>query len=441
MKKILSTKYLRFFIPILGIILSSINNTLGLVVFTVGLIWIISHINVKRKSLKIAKYTLISILTMSAIFMPFTDKSETLAENQPNENVENQQALKVEATDESEKKADIEAETKDEIEKKADIEEEKEKSIESQSEQQKQEIILKTTKELVNKNKELLDIKPKENHFFVKINNNKADFDYSTLKPEVYEKYSELDALGRVGVANAVLGKETMPTEARKSISGIYPTGWKQVKYDVIKTQDLYNHCHLIAFQLAAENDNPKNLMTGTRQFNSAGMTQFENKVADYIESTNNHVRYRVTPYFKDDELLARGVQMEAYSIEDNGKGINYNVYIYNTQKGVKLNYANGNSELIQVKTKPKLEKKVNTFASSVPKSKAPKSKTLKSKTTKAPENKPDKSSKLKASVKQRKYHHPGCRNYNRIKAKNAIYFNTIKEAENAGYIPAKCCN
>ncbi len=301
----------------------------------------------------------------------------------------------------------------------------KKESVLHKIEKKSDESEFKTTSDLVYKNSQLLNNKPKENIFFVKVNNNKADFDYDSLKPKVYERYSELDKLGRVGVANAVLGKETMPTKPRVSSYKTTPTGWKQVKYDIIKTQDLYNHCHLIAFQLSGKNDEPKNIMTGTRQFNAAGMTQFENKVANYIDATNNHVRYRVTPYFKDNELVARGVQIEAYSIEDSGKGVNFNVYVYNTQKGIKINYATGDSELIEVKKNNSINTLVSTTKNDEPKKAV----------------KPKVDLKLKISRRQRKYHHPSCRNYNRIKDKNAVYFKTTEDAEKAGCIPAKCCN
>lgn len=161
-----------------------------------------------------------------------------------------------------------------------------------------------------------------------------------------YENYSPLDGIGRCGVATACLGKETMPTEERGEIGSVKPSGWHTVKYDCVDGKYLYNRCHLIGFQLSGENANKRNLITGTRYMNIEGMLPFENMVADYIKETGNHVLYRVTPVFCDDELVARGVQMEALSVEDNGDGICFNVYCYNNQPGVTIDYATGNSEL-----------------------------------------------------------------------------------------------
>lgn len=161
------------------------------------------------------------------------------------------------------------------------------------------------------------------------------------------EAYSKLDALGRCGVAFAHVGKETMPTEERGEIGHIKPTGWHTVKYpSVIKDRYLYNRCHLIAFCLAGENDNPKNLITGTRSMNVDGMEPYELKVLDYVRKTGNHVLYRVTPNFIGDNLVADGVQMEAWSVEDAGKGICFCVYVRNIQPGVEIDYSTGESKL-----------------------------------------------------------------------------------------------
>ena len=180
---------------------------------------------------------------------------------------------------------------------------------------------------------------------YVKINNNIPTFDSSMLSTECYEYYSELDSLGRCGVTYACVGQEIMPTEDRESIGHIKPTGWHTVKYnDLIDGNYLYNRCHLIGFQLTGENANEKNLITGTRQFNVEGMLPFENMVALYVRSTGNHVMYRVTPIFEGRNLLASGVQMEAYSVEDNGRGLSFNVFVYNVQDGIVLDYATGES-------------------------------------------------------------------------------------------------
>jgi DNA-entry nuclease len=160
------------------------------------------------------------------------------------------------------------------------------------------------------------------------------------------ETYSSLDALGRCGIAFARVGKDLMPTEPRGSISSVKPTGWHTVKYDIVDGKYLYNRCHLIGYQLTAENANKQNLITGTRYLNVEGMLPFENMVADYVKETGNHVAYRVTPLFDGDNLLASGVVIEGYSIEDKGEGICFNVFAYNIQPGVVIDYANGESHL-----------------------------------------------------------------------------------------------
>lgn len=182
------------------------------------------------------------------------------------------------------------------------------------------------------------------------INNNIPSFTEEDYNLGVFENYSELDSLGRCSVAYANICKEIIPKEGqeREAIGRIKPSGWQTVKYPgVVEGNYLYNRCHLIGYQLAAENANEKNLITGTRYMNVQGMLPFENKVADYIkENPQNHVLYRVTPVFQESNLVASGVQIEAYSIEDSGKGICFNVYIYNVQPGIKIDYATGKSEL-----------------------------------------------------------------------------------------------
>lgn len=181
---------------------------------------------------------------------------------------------------------------------------------------------------------------------YVVINNNQPNFSSSELTTTGYEKYSSLDSLGRCGVALASCGKEIMPgaDEERKSISSIKPTGWIQKSYSGISGGYLWNRCHLIGWQLSAENANRENLITGTRYMNINGMLPFENMVADYIKETGNHVAYRITPIFEGRNLVCSGVQMEAYSIEDDGDGICFNVYCYNVQPGITINYATGDS-------------------------------------------------------------------------------------------------
>ncbi|MDD7219629.1 MAG: DNA/RNA non-specific endonuclease [Clostridia bacterium] len=179
---------------------------------------------------------------------------------------------------------------------------------------------------------------------YVAINDNVPDFTDADLTYDSYETYSELDSLGRCGTACANIGTDLMPVEERGSIGQIKPSGWHTVKYDCVDGNYLYNRCHLIGYQLTAENDNEKNLITGTRYMNVEGMLPFENMTADYIKETGNHVLYRVTPVFEGNDLVAKGVQMEAESVEDNGDGILFNVFCYNVQPGVSIDYATGDS-------------------------------------------------------------------------------------------------
>ena len=181
---------------------------------------------------------------------------------------------------------------------------------------------------------------------YVAVNGNVPYFTESELTDQSYEYYSDLDALGRCGTACASIGQDLMPTESRGSIGMVKPTGWHTVRYDdLVDGKYLYNRCHLIGYQLTGENANTKNLITGTRYLNIEGMLPFENMVADYVKETGNHVMYRVTPIFEGDNLLANGVLMEGYSVEDNGAGICYCVYAYNVQPGVEIDYATGDSQ------------------------------------------------------------------------------------------------
>lgn len=179
---------------------------------------------------------------------------------------------------------------------------------------------------------------------YVAINNNQPSFSAAELTTRSYESYAALDSLGRCGVTVASVGQDLMPTEERGSIGQVKPSGWHTVKYDNVDGKYLYNRCHLIGFQLTGENANTRNLITGTRYLNIEGMLPFENMVADYVKETGNHVAYRVTPIFSGNNLVASGVQMEGYSVEDNGEGICFNVYCYNVQPGITINYADGSS-------------------------------------------------------------------------------------------------
>lgn len=180
----------------------------------------------------------------------------------------------------------------------------------------------------------------------VAINDNVPTFTDADLTTTSFETYSNLDSLGRCGTAYACIGTDLMPTEERGSIGQVKPSGWHTVKYDCVDGNYLYNRCHLIGYQLTAENANESNLITGTRYLNVEGMLPFENMVADYIKETGNHVLYRVTPIFEGDNLVASGVQMEAKSVEDNGEGILFNVYCYNAQPSIGIDYATGDSWL-----------------------------------------------------------------------------------------------
>lgn len=178
---------------------------------------------------------------------------------------------------------------------------------------------------------------------YVVINDNQPFFGEEEYTTEAFETYSALDGLGRCGTAYACVGEELMPAGERESISSVKPSGWINVEYG---GQYLYNRCHLIGFQLTGENANERNLITGTRYMNVEGMLPFENLVADYVKETSNHVLYRVTPLYEGDNLVASGVQMEAMSVEDKGEGVCFNVYCYNVQPGVAIDYATGDSWL-----------------------------------------------------------------------------------------------
>lgn len=181
---------------------------------------------------------------------------------------------------------------------------------------------------------------------YIVIEDNQPDFPEEDLTDASFESYHELDDLGRCGAAYANIGQDLMPTEKRGSIGQVKPTGWHTVKYDIVDGKYLYNRCHLIGYQLTAENANEKNLITGTRYMNTEGMLPFENMVADYVKETGGHVLYRVTPVFLEDDLLVEGVQMEGYSVEDEGDGICFNVFVYNVQPGIRIDYKTGESSL-----------------------------------------------------------------------------------------------
>lgn len=241
------------------------------------------------------------------------------------------------------------------------------------------------------------------------LNDNIPDFPEEDFTEESFETYSDMDSLGRCGVAYANIGEDLMPTTKRGSIGQVKPSGWHTVKYDSVDGKYLYNRCHLIGYQLTAENANEKNLITGTRYLNTEGMLPFENMVADYIKETGNHVLYRVTPLFDGNNLVATGVQMEAESVEDKGDGILYNVFCYNIQPGITIDYKSGDSSENE-------DMPVQTEAASV--------------------------SEFVLNTSSKKFHKPSCSSISKIKQENKEVYKGSRDALiSQGYEPCKKCN
>lgn len=240
------------------------------------------------------------------------------------------------------------------------------------------------------------------------VNENQPYFTEEEMTTSAFEHYSPLDRLGRCGVAEACLAKELMPTEDRESISHIKPSGWVQATYDFVDGKMLYNRCHLIGFQLAGENANERNLITGTRFFNVEGMLPFENMVADYIKETGNHVLYRVTPEYTDDSLVAEGVRIEAKSVEDDGAGICFHIYAYNHQPGVLIDYKTGQSmQSYREETATTTEETYYIL-----------------------------------NIKSKKFHSADCKQGQSVKSENRQnFYGSRDEAILFGYAPAGCCN
>ena len=278
---------------------------------------------------------------------------------------------------------------------------------------------------------------------YTAVNNNEPYFTSDNLTTEAFENYSELDALGRCGVAYANVCLETMPTEKRGSISEVKPTGWHSVKYDNVDGKSLYNRCHLIGYQLTAENANQQNLITGTRYMNVDGMLPFENMVADYVKETDNHVLYRVTPIFTGDNLVADGVLMEGYSVEDEGDGICFCVYAYNVQPGITIDYATGDSWLSSEKGNSDSSSGGN---SAVSQSAADKSGTQQAavqtesvKETSAPVST---GTEYILNTNTKKFHYPSCSSVKQMKASNKKKYTGSRDDLIAqGYDPCKKCN
>ena len=254
------------------------------------------------------------------------------------------------------------------------------------------------------------------------VNDNKPYFTDADLTAVSFETYSDLDSLGRCGVAYASVGKDLMPTEERGSIGQVKPSGWHTIKYDNVDGKYLYNRCHLIGYQLTAENANEKNLITGTRYLNVQGMLSFENMAADYVKETGNHVLYRVTPVFEGSNLVASGVLMEAESVEDKGEGILYCVYVYNVQPGINIYYATGDSSASGT-NKTEVTEQATQAVTQV-----------------ASQQTSTESYILNTNTK--KFHRPSCSSVKQMKESNKKSSSESRDALiAAGYDPCKKCN
>lgn len=254
------------------------------------------------------------------------------------------------------------------------------------------------------------------------VNDNKPYFTDADLTAVSFETYSDLDSLGRCGVAYASVGKDLMPTEERGSIGQVKPSGWHTIKYDNVDGKYLYNRCHLIGYQLTAENANEKNLITGTRYLNVQGMLPFENMAADYVKETGNHVLYRVTPVFEGSNLVASGVLMEAESVEDKGEGILYCVYVYNVQPGININYATGDSSASGTNKTAVTEQATQAVKQAASQQTSTESYILNTNT--------------------KKFHRPSCSSVKQMKESNKKSSSESRDALiAAGYDPCKKCN
>lgn len=263
---------------------------------------------------------------------------------------------------------------------------------------------------------------------YVAVNDNVPYFTADDLTTTSFESYSSLDSLGRCGVAYACVGQDIMPTEERGSIGQVKPTGWHTIKYDCVDGKYLYNRCHLLGYQLTGENANEENLITGTRYLNIEGMLPFENMVADYVQETNNHVLYRVTPIFEESNLLASGVLMEGYSVEDGSEDILFCVYAYNVQPGVTIDYATGDSYLTSG----------GSAVSEEPSTPVTPQQPEESETTGAGAVQAD----YVLNTNTKKFHLPSCSSADDIKESNRQEYSGSREELIAqGYDPCKRCN
>lgn len=271
---------------------------------------------------------------------------------------------------------------------------------------------------------------------YTEVNGNQPYFTEADLTTQSFETYSELDSLGRCGVAYANVGQDLMPTEPRGEIGSVRPTGWHLVKYDNVDEKYLYNRCHLIAYMLTAENANPQNLITGTRYLNTRGMLPFETKVSDYVKSTGNHVLYRVTPVFEGDNLLANGVLMEAYSVEDAGEGICFCVFAYNVQPGIGIDYATGDNWA---------ENSAASQEAAVPvvvETPTPQPESTQQIVQETPVPRETQGTTYVLNTNTMKFHYPSCSSVDQTKEKNKeIYTGNREDVINMGYVPCKRCN
>ena len=270
------------------------------------------------------------------------------------------------------------------------------------------------------------------------LNDNKPYFTETEYTTEAFERYSDLDSLGRCGVAYANVCEEIMPTEERGAIGMIRPSGWHTIKYDCVDGKYLYNRCHLIGYQLSGENANEKNLITGTRYLNVNSMLPYEDQVADYVHATDNHVLYRVTPIFDGDNLLADGVLMEAYSVEDAGEGICFCVFAYNVQPGIGIDYATGDNWAEGSGTYQ------STAASVMVETPAPQPETDTTVQTSPESSAPQETQGITyvLNTNTMKFHYPTCSSVDDMKEKNKeIYTGSREEVINMGYVPCKRCN
>ena len=273
---------------------------------------------------------------------------------------------------------------------------------------------------------------------YTEVNGNQPYFTEEELTTQSFETYSELGSLGRCGVAYANVGQDLMPTEPRGEIGAVKPTGWHLVKYDNVDGKYLYKRCHLIGYMLAAENANPQNLITGTRYLNVQGMLPFETKVCDYVKNTGNHVLYRVTPIFDGDNLLADGVLMEAYSVEDAGEGISFCVFAYNVQPGIGIDYATGDNWAEGSGT---YQSTVASVAEETPVPQ-PETDTAVQITPESSVSQESRETTYVLNTNTKKFHYPTCSSVDDMKEKNKqTYTGSREEVINMGYVPCKRCN